>query len=144
MPATFVAFDLLFLDGHSLLDLPYEERRERLEELDLNGAELAHAAFATRARGGRCYEASKQQGLEGVVAKRLDSPYAPGRRSSAWIKVKHKQQETFVVGGYLPGQAEGRRGAARPARRGREAPLRRSRRERAQGVRRRRSLLTRR
>jgi bifunctional non-homologous end joining protein LigD len=103
VPATFIAFDLLYLDGHSLLDLPYEERRERLEQLDLNGPSW-RTPPAYIGEGGPLLEATKQQGLEGVVAKRLDSPYVPEQRSRCWIKVKNKQQETFVVGGYLPGK----------------------------------------
>jgi bifunctional non-homologous end joining protein LigD len=103
IPATYVAFDLLFLDGHSLLDLPYEERRERLEQLGLNGPNWRTPPMYA-GDGGPLLEATKQQGLVGVVAKRLDSPYTPGRRSKAWVKVKNKQQETFVVGGYLPGK----------------------------------------
>ena len=90
VPATYVAFDLLFLDGHSLMDLPYEERRERLEELDLNGPNW-RTPPSYMGEGRPLLEASKQQGLEGIVAKRLDSPYEPGRRSSAWIKVKNKR-----------------------------------------------------
>jgi bifunctional non-homologous end joining protein LigD len=103
VPATFVAFDLLYLDGHSLLDLPYEERRRRLEELDLNGPNW-RTPPSYAGEGGPLLEATKQQGLEGVVAKQLDSPYRPGQRSSCWIKVKNKQQAEFVVGGYLPGK----------------------------------------
>ena len=54
-------------------------------------------------------EASRAQGLEGVVAKRLDSRYEPGRRSGAWIKIKHRRRAEFVVGGWMPGEG-GRRG----------------------------------
>jgi bifunctional non-homologous end joining protein LigD len=103
VPATFVAFDLLHLDGHSLMELPYEERRARLEELDLNGPHW-RTPPTYRGEGRPLLEASQQQGLEGVVAKRLDSPYCPGQRSSYWVKVKNKQQDAFVVGGYLPGK----------------------------------------
>src|SRR5256714_4682382 len=103
VPATFVAFDLLHLDGHSLMDLPYEERRGRLEELDLNGSNW-RTPPSYRGEGRPLLEASRQQGLEGVVAKRLDSPYCPGQRSPYWIKGKNKQQDPFVVGGHLPGQ----------------------------------------
>jgi bifunctional non-homologous end joining protein LigD len=103
VPATFVAFDLLYLDGHSLLDVPYEERRERLEELDLNGPHW-RTPPSYKGEGAPLLQATRDQGLEGVVAKRLDSPYCPGKRSSYWVKVKNKQQETFVVGGYLPGK----------------------------------------
>ena len=103
LPATFVAFDLLYLDGHSLLDAPYEQRRDRLEELDLNGPNW-RTPPSYRGEGKPLLEATREQGLEGVVAKRLDSPYCPGKRSSYWVKVKNKQQDEFVVGGYLPGE----------------------------------------
>jgi bifunctional non-homologous end joining protein LigD len=103
VPATYVAFDLLYLDGHSLMALPYEERRERLEALDLNGPSW-RTPPAYLGEGRPLLEASKQQGLEGVVAKRRDSPYYPGQRSSCWIKVKNKQRAELVVGGYLPGE----------------------------------------
>jgi bifunctional non-homologous end joining protein LigD len=105
LPATFVAFDLLWLDGHSLLDLPYSERRERLEELDLNG-ERWRTPPSYAGEGRPLLEATQQQGLEGIVAKRLDSAYEPGQRSSCWIKVKHKQTAEFVIGGWLPGERE--------------------------------------
>jgi bifunctional non-homologous end joining protein LigD len=103
LPATFVAFDLLHLDGHSLLDLPYEERRERLEALDLNGSHW-RTPPAYIGEGRPLLEASRQQGLEGVVAKRLDSPYRPGQRTNCWIKVKNKRRARLVVGGFLPGE----------------------------------------
>ncbi|MEA2457652.1 MAG: bifunctional non-ous end joining protein LigD, partial [Thermoleophilaceae bacterium] len=89
VPATFVAFDLLYLDGHSLLELPYEERRRRLEALDVNGPYWRTPPSYT-GEGRPLLEASRQQGLEGVFAKRLDSPYRPGQRNPCWIKVKNK------------------------------------------------------
>ncbi len=103
VPATFVAFDLLYLDGHSLLDLPYEERRGRLEALDVNGPHW-RTPPSYAGEGSSLMKASQQQGLEGIVAKRLDSPYRPGQRSGCWIKVKNKQRAELVVGGYLPGE----------------------------------------
>jgi bifunctional non-homologous end joining protein LigD len=103
LPATFIAFDLLYLDGHSLLDRPYEERREKLEELDLNGANW-RTPPSYRGEGAPLLQATKEQGLEGVVAKRLDSPYCPGQRNRCWIKVKNKQNQEFEIGGYLPGE----------------------------------------
>src|SRR4030088_2497739 len=57
--------------------------------------------------------ASREQGLEGVVAKRLDSPYEPGRRTGAWIKIKHRRTAKLVVGGWMPGDG-GRRGRLGP------------------------------
>ncbi|MEA2413120.1 MAG: bifunctional non-ous end joining protein LigD, partial [Thermoleophilaceae bacterium] len=103
LPATFVAFDLLYLDGHALLDRPYEERRAMLEALDLNGPHWRTPPWY-RGEGGPLLQATKEQGLEGVVAKRLDSPYCPGQRSRCWIKVKNKQRKEFEIGGYLPGE----------------------------------------
>ena len=105
IPATYVAFDLLWLDGHSLMDLPYAERRERLEALDLNGP--AWRTSPSYPGDGRALlDATREQGLEGIVAKRLDGRYEPGHRSPAWIKVKHKQTERFAIGGWLPGERE--------------------------------------
>jgi bifunctional non-homologous end joining protein LigD len=106
IPASFVAFDLLYLDGHSLMALPYRERRERLEALDLNGPSW-RTPPSYEGEGTPLLQASEQQGLEGVVAKRLDSRYEPGQRTGAWIKVKNKRQIDLEVGGWLPG--EGRR-----------------------------------
>jgi bifunctional non-homologous end joining protein LigD len=106
IPATFVAFDLLYLDGHSLMGLPYSERRERLEALDLNGPSW-RTPPSYEGEGRPLLAASEQQGLEGVVAKRLDSRYEPGLRTGAWVKVKNKRRTELVVGGWVPG--EGRR-----------------------------------
>jgi bifunctional non-homologous end joining protein LigD len=105
-PVTYVIFDLLWLDGHSLLTLPYTARRERLAELELNG-ERWQVPDHVVGRGRELLAASAEQGLEGIVAKRLDSPYEPGRRSPCWIKVKNVERQEFVIGGWLPG--EGRR-----------------------------------
>lgn len=101
-PVTYMLFDLLWLDGHSLLDLPYAQRRERLEALELDGAHW-QTPPSHRGEGRALLRATADQQLEGVVAKRLDAPYRPGRRSSDWVKVKHEQRQEFVVGGYTPG-----------------------------------------
>jgi bifunctional non-homologous end joining protein LigD len=106
VPVAYVVFDLLYLDGRSLMGLPYEERRARLDELELRGPNWQTPAYH-RGDGEPLLRATKEQGLEGVVAKRLDSVYEPGRRSGAWIKVKNRQKMKIVVGGWMPG--EGRR-----------------------------------
>jgi bifunctional non-homologous end joining protein LigD len=106
VPVAYVIFDLLYLDGRSLMGLPYEERRERLEALELRGPHWQTPAYH-RGEGAPLLQATVEQGLEGVVAKRLDSPYEPGRRSGAWIKVKNRQRVRLEVGGWMPG--EGRR-----------------------------------
>src|SRR5690242_11245973 len=82
-PVVCMLFDVLWLDGRSLLDAPYEERRARLDELGL-AAPSWQVPRAHRGDGEAVLEASRRLGLEGVVAKRLDSRYEPGRRSSAW------------------------------------------------------------
>jgi bifunctional non-homologous end joining protein LigD len=106
-PVTYVIFDLLFFEGRSLMELPYEERRARLLELDLNGPAWQTPAHHV-GNGAALLEATKAQGLEGLVAKRLDCPYTPGRRAHGWVKVKNVNRADVVVGGWLPG--EGTRG----------------------------------
>ncbi|HEY6399755.1 MAG TPA: DNA ligase D, partial [Solirubrobacteraceae bacterium] len=105
-PVVYAIFDLLYLDGHSLMALPYIERRARLEELELSGASWRVPATHP-GEGTKLLEATKRQDLEGIVAKRLDSSYEPGGRTGAWLKVKNTLRQELVVGGWLPG--EGRR-----------------------------------
>jgi bifunctional non-homologous end joining protein LigD len=106
VPVVYVMFDLLYLDGHSTMALPYQERRERLESLELRGPAWQVPAYQ-REDGRALLDATLEMGLEGIVAKRLDCPYEPGRRSTGWVKVKNVQRETLAIGGWLPG--EGRR-----------------------------------
>jgi len=103
VPVVYVAFDLLWLEGHSTLDLPYRDRRRLLEQLELDGPSWRTPAHR-EGDGQALLEASREQDLEGIVAKRLDSAYEPGRRSSAWIKVKNHGAQDVVVGGYTPGE----------------------------------------
>ena len=105
-PVVYAIFDLLYVDGRSLLALPYCDRRERLEDLGLGGPAWRVPA-RNRGDGPALLQATARQGLEGVVAKRRDSRYDPGRRTNAWIKVKHTQRQELVIGGWLPG--DGRR-----------------------------------
>jgi bifunctional non-homologous end joining protein LigD len=102
-PVTYVLFDLLYLDGESLLGLPYIERRQRLEELDLDGPSWQTPRNHT-GDGAKLLEASRERDLEGIVAKRLGSRYHPGRRSRDWLKVKNVLRQELVVGGWLPGR----------------------------------------
>jgi bifunctional non-homologous end joining protein LigD len=105
-PVVYAIFDLLYLDGHSLMALPYEERREHLDGLGLGGPAWRVPAVHP-GRGRALLDATEAQGLEGVVAKRLDSRYEPGRRTGAWVKIKHVRRQELVICGWLPG--EGRR-----------------------------------
>lgn len=105
VPVTYAVFDLLWLDGRSLMDLPYEQRRSRLAELELHGPHWQVPESAAGADAGReLLAAAGRLGLEGVVAKRLDSSYEPGRRSRCWVKVRRRDSEEFVIGGWLPGE----------------------------------------
>ncbi|RKN43869.1 non-homologous end-joining DNA ligase [Streptomyces hoynatensis] len=112
VPVTFLAFDLLLLGGEWLLGEPYARRRERLAGLGLGeGGEerLAAPPYYTEGEVApeRLVEIAGEHGLEGVVAKRLDSPYLPGRRSRLWVKKPLFRTQEAVVGGWRPG--EGRR-----------------------------------
>jgi bifunctional non-homologous end joining protein LigD len=98
---SFQIFDLLYLDGHSLLELPYEERRRLLERLDLNGAAWRTPGYH-RGEGAELLAATAEMGLEGIVAKRLDSRYRPGGRGGEWLKVKNALRQELVIGGWLP------------------------------------------
>jgi bifunctional non-homologous end joining protein LigD len=111
-PVAYMIFDLLHLDGRSTLDMAYAERRELLEGLGLEGPHWRTPAYH-RGDGRALLEASRDQGLEGIVAKRLDSRYEPGRRSGAWVKVKIVLRQEVVIGGWVPGQGgrSGRIGA---------------------------------
>jgi bifunctional non-homologous end joining protein LigD len=102
-PVVLLAFDLLHSAGESLLTLPYVERRRRLEQLGLDGRSWrTPPAFA--GTGAEAVRTSKELGLEGVMAKRLESPYRPGKRSRDWIKVKNISAQEVVIGGWAPGQ----------------------------------------
>jgi bifunctional non-homologous end joining protein LigD len=91
-PVTYMIFDLLWLDGHSLMELRYEERRELLEALELSG-EAWQTPEHLSGRGRDVLKATAEQKLEGIVAKRLDAPYEPGVRSSAWTKIKNVDRQ---------------------------------------------------
>jgi bifunctional non-homologous end joining protein LigD len=102
-PATFVAFDVLFLNGHSTLELPYADRRRLLEQLPLDGDGLL-VPTAHFGDGAALLDLTRERGLEGLLAKRLDSSYSPGTRSRAWLKVKNVRTAELVIGGWQPGQ----------------------------------------
>lgn len=98
VPATFMVFDVMRLDGRDLTSLPLAERREILAGLDLGGWQVP----PTYDDGVMLREATLSQGLEGIVSKRLSSTYQPGVRSKAWLKFAHRHRFSFVVGGWRP------------------------------------------
>ena len=107
-PATYVVFDLLAIGDLPTVELPYLERRRLLADLLQDGPTWRVPEH--RVGGGHdLFEAAARAGLEGIMAKRIDSPYLPGRRSSSWRKCKIRQRQELVVGGWTRG--DGARGS---------------------------------
>lgn len=104
IPVSYLAFDLLWLDGRSLVEQQYARRRELLEGLGLQGSRWQVPPSFVGESGADIQAVSRQQNLEGVMAKRLGSRYEPGRRSPAWRKIKNVSRQEFVIGGWKPGE----------------------------------------
>ncbi|GIE51886.1 non-homologous end-joining DNA ligase [Actinoplanes nipponensis] len=101
LPVTYMIFDLLRYAGESLIEVPYADRRARLEELDLgDGPWMVPPAFTD---GVATEAAARENRLEGVVAKRLNTAYLPGARSPDWVKVKFDRTGDYVIGGWRAG-----------------------------------------
>lgn len=105
-PVVYVVFDLLYLDGEDLTCEPYGRRRELLEGLGLSGESWQTPGYSL-GHAEELLAASREQGLEGVMLKRVDSIYCPGKRTGSWLKVKNTNRQEMVIGGWTPG--EGRR-----------------------------------
>jgi bifunctional non-homologous end joining protein LigD len=103
-PVYFYAFDLLQLDGKSLLSLPLEARKNVLEKLCAAAGDPIRYSSAIGGDAKRLLEEVKRRGLEGIIGKQSNSVYEPGRRSGAWIKLKCVSEQEFVIGGYTPPQ----------------------------------------
>jgi bifunctional non-homologous end joining protein LigD len=103
LPATYVVFDVLHLDGHDLTDATYDERRAVLESLQLAGPSFTTSASYRDAHGADILRGTQESGLEGIIAKRRDSRYTPGRRSDEWIKIKNVRTQEVVIGGWTEG-----------------------------------------
>jgi bifunctional non-homologous end joining protein LigD len=105
-PVSFVAFDVLYLHGHSLLASHYDERRAQLESLHLSGPSFTTTESFRDVSGRDILAATVANGLEGVVAKRRSSTYKPGRRTPDWIKIKSFRTQEVVIGGWTDGRGE--------------------------------------
>jgi DNA ligase D-like protein (predicted ligase)/DNA ligase D-like protein (predicted 3'-phosphoesterase) len=105
-PATYVIFDILEKDDEPVIDLPLIERKKLLKERVREGGQVVLSMYVEK-EGRAYYEAAIEKGLEGIMAKRKDSPYRPGLRSSAWQKIKNLTSCDAVIFGYTVG--EGRR-----------------------------------
>jgi bifunctional non-homologous end joining protein LigD len=100
IPATYMVFDVLRLDGRDLTGMPVSERRKILESLDLSGSSWqVPAAYDD---GQMLFQATREQGLEGIVSKRRSSRYVMDRRTKDWLKFPHRHRGSFVVGGWRP------------------------------------------
>jgi bifunctional non-homologous end joining protein LigD len=102
-PVRYYLFDLLYLDGEDTTGQPYHVRRTGLQELAVTGQHLDTPPYWTGEAGRDLVTAAADLGLEGVIAKQLDSSYQPGRRSPAWIKVPLNDTVEVIVAGYKPG-----------------------------------------
>jgi hypothetical protein len=109
-PVVFYLLDVLYLHGRSTLELPYQRRRELLAALDVDGLPAELPPYFLDTDGQTVLHAGERHGLAGVVAKRLDSRYQPGRRSRAWVETLPRHSQRVVIGGW---QASGRAGGER-------------------------------
>ena len=108
VPVRYVVFDLLFLDGRLLYDVPYAERRALLAELDLGGSGPVEVPpfldGGDTDQVGELMRFTREERLEGLLAKRLNSVYRPGRRVDFWRKIKNFLTREVVVCGWKPGR----------------------------------------
>jgi bifunctional non-homologous end joining protein LigD len=107
VPVYYIIFDLLYLDNQITMPLPFKQRREMLEGLLLSGPSW-RTSPAIEGEGKSMYETAEAHAMEGIVAKKLDSPYDPGRRSPNWLKIKIIQSQELVVGGWCPEKGDNR------------------------------------
>jgi len=103
LPASYVVFDILFAKGKSVMDLPLRQRKRLLLEA-LPESENVTISDSFAEKGEDYFRAALKMGIEGVMAKRLDSIYQPGTRSPDWVKIKKSLKLDLVVGGFIPGK----------------------------------------
>lgn len=99
-PLFYYAFDLLRLNGEDLRALPVIERKKRLEAIRPKGDGVIRASASLGGKAKPLLGHARRLGLEGLIGKRKDSPYESGARSGAWIKLKLRREQEFVIGGY--------------------------------------------
>lgn len=103
MPASYIVFDILYRGQDNLMNLPLSERKSILKK-EVDGNDLITVIDYLQGDGEAYFKAAVGMGLEGVMAKRLASPYLPGIRSHDWIKIKKQLTLDLVIGGYIPGK----------------------------------------
>jgi len=98
-PMQYVVFDIVYLDGQRLFRVPLEDRKRLLRDI-VRDSDLLKYSEHVLGEGKAFFKAAQQKQLEGIVAKLRDSPYQPGMRSSAWLKIKAVRQQEVVIGGF--------------------------------------------
>jgi DNA ligase D-like protein (predicted ligase) len=106
IPLAYLAFDALYVEGKSQLRLPLHRRKTRLRRAVISGGHIYVPDYIS-GEGVELFEACLERGLEGVMAKHLESTYVPGQRSPFWLKVKAVKSDDFVVIGSMPGEPFG-------------------------------------
>jgi DNA ligase D-like protein (predicted ligase) len=102
-PASYLVFDILFAQGENVMDIPLAERKKILKEL-LDEGDLITIMDYVEEIGNSFFQAALKMGVEGIMAKRKNSPYQPGVRSPSWVKIKKNLTADLVVGGYTLGK----------------------------------------
>ena len=103
MATVYYVFDILYLDGYNVTGAVLEDRRKLLNDVFRKGHNI-QLVEQFSADGNTVFQAAIENGLEGIIAKRPDSRYEPGKRSDNWLKIKAVSSEDFVIGGFTPGQ----------------------------------------
>lgn len=99
-PASFIAYDILYLDGKLITDLTLLERKKMLADIVVESDKIAVSRYIEN-KGITLYELAKQQNLEGIVAKEKNSKYYMDSRTKNWIKIKFLKDDDFIICGYL-------------------------------------------
>jgi len=105
LPATYIAFDLLFLNGKSYVEMPLIKRKELLKQILEESEYLVESRYIEE-KGITFFKKVLEQGLEGIMAKAKDSPYIIGKRSRYWLKIKPKHSAICYIVGYTEGKGE--------------------------------------
>lgn len=101
-PATFIAFDCLYYDERDITLLPLTERKEHLQKAVTESERLAVSRVFDAGQALALFQLAREQGLEGIVAKRKDSLYFQGKRTKTWLKMKNLMDDDYVVCGWIP------------------------------------------
>jgi DNA ligase D-like protein (predicted ligase)/DNA ligase D-like protein (predicted 3'-phosphoesterase) len=105
LPATYIVFDILEKDGQTVTNLPLMVRKKMLEKSLKEGKHIVLSVFV-EGEGKAYYDAAIKRGVEGIMAKKKDSPYRPGQRSGSWLKIKKTMSCDCVIFGYTLGEGK--------------------------------------